>query len=162
VKSIVFVVPPVDVVPDVDVLDGVSLDVLVDASVLVPFFDFSFFVVVAFEALVSAFAVPVVDFASFTDAFVLALFALLPLATLPPGFVVLTFVTDAFGAGLFVAPPFGAWVLLIVGLLDGFEGGFAASVTEAANATASATRIVSRRMDTPSKKRMKRQRACRS
>jgi hypothetical protein len=108
VKSIVFVDPPVGVVPDVDVLDGVSLDVVVDASALVPFFDFPFFVVpFTFEAFVVVFALAVLDFASFTDAFALVLFALPPFARLALGFVVLTFDTDAFGAGLFTAPPFG-------------------------------------------------------
>ena len=111
-KSIVFVVPLVVVVPDVDVRESPSLDVLVDASALVFFFDFSPLVVVAFAFadFVSAFALPVPDFASFVDpeAFTLVLFVLPPLARLPPDFVVLTFDTDALGAGLFVAPPFGA------------------------------------------------------
>jgi hypothetical protein len=82
----------------------VCVDPLVDARALVPVFDFSFLVVVAFEAFVSAFAVPVLDLAA--DAFVLVLFAP-PFAGLAVGLVVLTFDTAAFGAGLFTAAPFG-------------------------------------------------------
>ncbi len=115
VKSIVVAGPLVDVVPDVDVRDVPSVDVLVDARALVFFFDCSPFVVVAFAfaTFVSAFALPVLDFAS--EVFVLVLFVLLPFARLLPDVVVLGDLPwETLPTLLFVLGPFGTDTLVVV------------------------------------------------